>query len=274
MERLSPAVWSWRSQAALALVALDRRPEAAQLAAEEVELAERSGSAWAEGLALHAAGVIARRCAGCRHCSSEPPSACRAWTRLRSTPACSSTWGRWRIAAGASREQAIDWLRRGLDLADRCDASLLAQRAHAALFAHGARPRRRRLSGAEALTPMERRVAERAASRNVQSRDRARPLPEPANGGVAPDQRATASSRSTRAPTWRVPSQTHRGHRKMGQEAIPNCSKLGCNDLQKVVISRHAANGANGIRTRDLLLAKQALSQLSYGPDSRASLGA
>jgi hypothetical protein len=25
--------------------------------------------------------------------------------------------------------------------------------------------------------------------------------------------------------------------------------------------------GANGIRTRDLLLAKQALSQLSYGPD-------
>ena len=25
-------------------------------------------------------------------------------------------------------------------------------------------------------------------------------------------------------------------------------------------------NGANGIRTRDLLLAKQALSQLSYGP--------
>jgi hypothetical protein len=27
-------------------------------------------------------------------------------------------------------------------------------------------------------------------------------------------------------------------------------------------------SGANGIRTRDLLLAKQALSQLSYGPDS------
>ena len=32
-------------------------------------------------------------------------------------------------------------------------------------------------------------------------------------------------------------------------------------------------DGANGIRTRDLLLAKQALSQLSYGPDSGASLG-
>ena len=30
-------------------------------------------------------------------------------------------------------------------------------------------------------------------------------------------------------------------------------------------------NGANGIRTRDLLLAKQALSQLSYGPSHAVS---
>jgi hypothetical protein len=37
--------------------------------------------------------------------------------------------------------------------------------------------------------------------------------------------------------------------------------------------SSHCASGANGIRTRDLLLAKQALSQLSYGPDSGSSLG-
>lgn len=49
-------------------------------------------------------------------------------------------------------------------LADRCHASPLAQRAHAALVAYGARPRGRRLPGAEALTPMERRVAELAAS--------------------------------------------------------------------------------------------------------------
>ena len=33
-------------------------------------------------------------------------------------------------------------------------------------------------------------------------------------------------------------------------------------------------DGANGIRTRDLLRAKQALSQLSYGPDLLASLEA
>ena len=36
--------------------------------------------------------------------------------------------------------------------------------------------------------------------------------------------------------------------------------------MRKMQICRHFASGANGIRTRDLLRAKQALSQLSYGP--------
>jgi hypothetical protein len=35
---------------------------------------------------------------------------------------------------------------------------------------------------------------------------------------------------------------------------------------QNMPISRHFVNGANRDRTGDLLLAKQALSQLSYGP--------
>jgi len=162
MERLSPAVWPWRSQAALALVALDRRREAAELAAEEVELAERSGSAWAEGLALYAAGVIATGADGAALLEL-------AADRLHSVGAAAEharvliDLGSVADTAGASREQAVEWLRRGLDLADRCDAKLLAQRAHAGLVGHGVRPRRRRLSGAEALTPMERRVAERAA---------------------------------------------------------------------------------------------------------------
>ena len=163
MERLSPAVWPWRGQAALALLALDRRQKAAQLASEEVELAERSGSAWAEGLALHSAGVIAGGADGSALLR-------RAAERLQSVEAAAEH-ARVLIDLGwmaddpsASREQAIDCLRRGLDLADRCDAKPLAQRAHAGLVGYGVRPRRRRLSGAEALTPMERRVAERAAN--------------------------------------------------------------------------------------------------------------
>ena len=163
MELLSPAVWPWRSQAALALLALDRRSEAAELAAEEVELAERSGSAWAEGLALHATGVIAAGADGGALLE-------RAADRLHSVDAAAEharvliDLGSLANRFGASREQAVDWLRRGLDLADRCDAKLLAQRAHVSLVGYGVRPRRRRLSGAGALTPMERRVAERAAS--------------------------------------------------------------------------------------------------------------
>jgi len=174
MERLSPAVWPWRSQAALALVALDRRPEAAQLAAQEVELAERSGSAWAEGLALHAAGVVAGDVDGVALLE-------RAADLLRSVGAAGEharmliELGSMADDAGADRQQAIDWLRRGLDLADRCGANGMAQRAHAALVAYGARPQRRRLSGVEALTPMEWRVAEQAAN-GLSNREIARDL--------------------------------------------------------------------------------------------------
>jgi hypothetical protein len=41
---------------------------------------------------------------------------------------------------------------------------------------------------------------------------------------------------------------------------------------QNMPISRHFSSGANRDRTGDLLLAKQALSQLSYGP-AASSLG-
>jgi DNA-binding CsgD family transcriptional regulator len=162
MERLTPAVMSWRSQAGLALAALDRRAEAAQLATQDLELARQSGSPWAQGLALHAAGVIAAGPEGVALLEQAAKRLQRLGAAVEHARVLIEL-GALADGAGVSREQAIDWLRRGLDLADRCDASLLAQRAHAALVAHGTRPRRRRLSGAAALTPMERRVAERAA---------------------------------------------------------------------------------------------------------------
>lgn len=58
---------------------------------------------------------------------------------------------------------ARDALRAGMDLAHRCGATPLADRAAAALRATGARPRRRAIIGADALTATERRVAELAA---------------------------------------------------------------------------------------------------------------
>jgi DNA-binding CsgD family transcriptional regulator len=65
----------------------------------------------------------------------------------------------------AGREhEARERLALGVDLAERCGATALADRAAAELRATGARPRRRRLTGVESLTASERRVAQMATS--------------------------------------------------------------------------------------------------------------
>ena len=54
-------------------------------------------------------------------------------------------------------------MRQALDLADRCGGKAVAEQARAELVITGARPRRARIAGVEALTPSERRVAQLAA---------------------------------------------------------------------------------------------------------------
>jgi DNA-binding CsgD family transcriptional regulator len=61
------------------------------------------------------------------------------------------------------RADARDPLRRALDLAQRTGATPLAERARRELLAAGARPRRTALTGPDALTSAERRVAGLAA---------------------------------------------------------------------------------------------------------------
>jgi len=68
-----------------------------------------------------------------------------------------------RLRIRGERVQARDPLRQALELAARTESALLARHAHAELEASGARPRRERLEGVEALTPAERRVAQLAA---------------------------------------------------------------------------------------------------------------
>ena len=60
--------------------------------------------------------------------------------------------------------EARDPLRRAIDIAHRCGAAELEDEALAELRAAGGRPRRRATTGAGALTPSERRVAELAAA--------------------------------------------------------------------------------------------------------------
>ncbi|MDE3131089.1 MAG: hypothetical protein KGL16_08030, partial [Acidobacteriota bacterium] len=73
------------------------------------------------------------------------------------------------------RTDAREPLREALALAQHCGAAALAEVAQQELIVSGARPRRERLSGPEALTPSERRVAELAAS-GMQNREIAQAL--------------------------------------------------------------------------------------------------
>jgi DNA-binding CsgD family transcriptional regulator len=79
------------------------------------------------------------------------------------------------LRRGNERAAARDPLRAGLDLAHRCGATGLEERAVQELETAGARPRRRVISGVDALTPSERRVAEMAAQ-GLSNRDIAQAL--------------------------------------------------------------------------------------------------
>jgi DNA-binding NarL/FixJ family response regulator len=78
------------------------------------------------------------------------------------------------LRAGRPRE-AREPLRVAVDLAHRCGATALEERALAELRAAGARPRRRLITGAGALTPSECRIAWLAAT-GRQNRDIAETL--------------------------------------------------------------------------------------------------
>jgi DNA-binding CsgD family transcriptional regulator len=67
------------------------------------------------------------------------------------------------LRRAGKRRDAREPLREGLDLAHRCGARALAERAREELVAAGGRPRRRATTGVDAMTPRERQVAGLAA---------------------------------------------------------------------------------------------------------------
>jgi DNA-binding CsgD family transcriptional regulator len=163
----------WRSDAALAQLALDARAEARALAAEEVELAEEFGGPRTIGVALRAAGLVEggtrgiellRRAAGVLESSD---------ARLERARALADLGGALRRAG--QRADSREILRAALDLAHRCGALALIERARTELVAAGGRPRRLILSGLDSLTPSERRVTQLAAS-GLSNRDIAQHL--------------------------------------------------------------------------------------------------
>ena len=158
----SPGGIPWRSTAAEALIGGGDREAARALAEEELELAWGLGSRRAIGIALRAVGLTrdGDDAIELLEESLEQLSGCEA--RLERA--------RTEVALGAAlrradrASEARDHLRAALDRALGCEARPLAQVALEELGATGARPRRMVLSGVDALTPTELRIARMAAA--------------------------------------------------------------------------------------------------------------
>jgi ATP/maltotriose-dependent transcriptional regulator MalT len=150
-----------RSHRAVAAYHAGRREEGLALAQESVELARRWGGPGGLARALRVLGTLDRE-DGLRHLRDAVDAAERSAARLEHAKAL--------VAFGASLRlsrrptDAREPLRRGLELADALGADALVSRARHELRAAGARARTTALTGPDALTPTERRVAERAAA--------------------------------------------------------------------------------------------------------------
>ena len=151
----------WRSDAALLAARLGDRDHAAALVGEELELARAFGAPHALGIALRAAGMFAVGQDGIERLAQAVALLDGTQINLELARALTDHGAALR-RAGYPRD-AREPLRRGLDLATACGALTLAARAREELIAAGARPRRERVSGADALTASERRVARMAA---------------------------------------------------------------------------------------------------------------
>ena len=157
----NPGMFGWRSSATLALHQLGDDDEARRLAAEEVALARPLGQPRALGVALRAAGLaeasrdgigLLREAADVLKNSGAELEYARAMTDLGAA-----------LRRSRHPAKARDPLGLGLELAHRCGATALVERARTELLATGARPRRPMVSGRDSLTPSEARVARMAA---------------------------------------------------------------------------------------------------------------
>jgi DNA-binding CsgD family transcriptional regulator len=160
-QAVSPGFLPWRSETGLVELALGELDAARHHTDEEVELARAFGVPRALGVALRAAGLVT----GGEH----GVQLLREAVELLEGPDMRLQQARTLTDLGAvlrrgnRRGEARQVLRRAVDAAHRAGARPLADRAETELRATGARPRRVLLTGLEALTASERRIAELAA---------------------------------------------------------------------------------------------------------------
>jgi DNA-binding CsgD family transcriptional regulator len=157
----NPAFLDWRSRAASALADIGRRGEAQKLAEEELELAREFGAPRAIGIALRVSGVIEGGETGLARLREAVSVLANSPARLEQARALADLG----VVLRRDRQivRAREPLRLASDLAQRCGADGLAELARTELQIAGGRPRRSNVSGVDALTTNERRVAMMAA---------------------------------------------------------------------------------------------------------------
>jgi DNA-binding CsgD family transcriptional regulator len=159
--RAGPRMSRWRSRLAIALPE-EGRDEALALAAEEVELARAIDYREGEGVALRALGMVRGGEAGIDLISESVTALGEESSPLERARSRAELGAALRRAG--RRAEAREWLREAATLAQRCGAERLEETVLEELTIAGAKPRRRALSGADSLTPGERRVARAAAA--------------------------------------------------------------------------------------------------------------
>jgi DNA-binding CsgD family transcriptional regulator len=145
-----------------ALVRLGRANEAQRRAEARLIAARHWGTSHAVGRALLALGTASPASEAEAHLGEAVAVLAASPARLDHAAAVVE-FGALRRRAGA-RTAAESTLRDGLDLAGRLGAGLLVERARSELVAMGRRPRRTAVTGIDALTGSERRVADLAAT--------------------------------------------------------------------------------------------------------------
>ena len=157
----APTIWPWRSDMAAVLAALGESEEARRLAADEIEIARSMGARRALGVALRAAGVVARGDAALELLEEAVAVLGDSEAELEHARALADLGATLRRAG--RRTEARVPLRQALDAAVGCGAGALTAFTGAELAASGARTRHDGQDGPAVLTPSEHRVAALAA---------------------------------------------------------------------------------------------------------------